>query len=136
LHFLIHEQMNALVDVRVRWWHCPSHTPERRWNHRATLQSKGKRNPLLKIAEGVRSSHDRDGAVVLNIHHGQMFTLNLVGSKILEMLERGCPETQMVEEISRKFRIRHDIVERDVREFLECLEKHRLLEFRAQDGGA
>jgi Coenzyme PQQ synthesis protein D (PqqD) len=91
---------------------------------------------LLKIAEGVRSTHDRDGAVVLDIHHGQMFTLNLVGSKILEMLERGCPETQMVEEISRKFRIRREIVERDVREFLECLEKHRLLEFRTTNSGA
>jgi hypothetical protein len=100
------------------------------------LESPGKGNPLLKIAEGVRSTHDRDGAVVLDIHHGQMFTLNLVGSKILEMLERGCPETQMVEEITRKFRIRPDIVERDVREFLECLEKHRLVEVRAQNSGA
>jgi Coenzyme PQQ synthesis protein D (PqqD) len=102
----------------------------------AMLESPGKRNPLLKIAEGVRSTHNRDGAVVLDIHHGQMFTLNLVGSKILEMLERGCPETQMVEEITRKFRIRPDIVERDVREFLECLEKHRLVEVRVQDSGA
>jgi hypothetical protein len=91
---------------------------------------------LLKIAEGVRSTHDRDGGVVLDIHHGQMFTLNVVGSKILEMLERGCPETRIVEDISRKFGIRRDIVERDVREFLECLEKHRLLEFRVQDGSA
>jgi len=101
-----------------------------------TLESPGKGNPLLKIAEGVRSTHDHDGAVVLDIHQGQMFTLNLVGSKILEMLERGCPETQMVEEISRKFRIRAEIVERDVREFLECLERHRLVEFRAPNGGA
>jgi hypothetical protein len=101
-----------------------------------TPESAGKGNPLLKIAEGVRSTHDRDGAVILDIHHGQMFTLNLVGSKILEMLERGCPETQMIEEISRKFRIRPDIVERDVREFLECLEKHRLVESRAQNSGA
>ena len=88
----------------------------------------------MKIAQGVRSTHNRDGAVVLDIHHGHMFTLNLVGSKILEMLEHGCPETQMVEEISRKFRIGHDIVERDVREFLACLEKHQLLQFRVQDG--
>jgi hypothetical protein len=102
----------------------------------ATLESTGEGNPLLKIAEGVRSTHDRDGAVVLDIHHGQMFTLNLVGSTILEMLERGCPETQMVEEITRKFRIRPDIVERDVREFLECLEKHRLVEVRVQNSGA
>ena len=91
---------------------------------------------MLKIADGVRSTHNPDGAVILDIHHGQMFTLNLVGSKILEMLERGCPEARMVEEISRKFRIRPEIVERDVREFLECLEKHRLVEFRTPSNGA
>jgi len=102
----------------------------------ATLESRRKRNLLLKIAQGVRSTHDRDGAVVLDIHHGQMFTLNIVGSKILEMMERGFLETQIVEEISRNFRIRRDIVERDVREFLECLEKHHLVEFRAQNSGA
>jgi hypothetical protein len=91
---------------------------------------------LGRIPGGGPTPHDRDGGVVLDIHHGQMFTLNVVGSKILEMLERGCPETQMVEEISRKFRIRHDIVERDVREFLESLEKHQLLESREQDRSA
>lgn len=109
-----------------------------RFRFRATFESESreKRNPLLKIAEGVRSTHDRDGGVVLDIHHGQMFTLNLVGSKILEMLERGYPETHIVEEVSRKFHIRHETVERDVREFLECLERHRLLQFRGQDGGA
>jgi len=62
-----------------------------------------------------------------------MFTLNTVGSKILEMLERGFAEPQIVEEISRLFQIRQDIIERDVREFLECLEKNRLVEFRAKD---
>jgi len=91
---------------------------------------------LLKIAEGVRSTHERDGAVVLDIHQGQMFTLNIVGSKILGMLERGWPETKIVEEISREFGIRSDIVERDVREFIECLEKHKLLQSHPRDGGA
>jgi hypothetical protein len=83
---------------------------------------------LLKIVDGVRSAHELDGAVVLDINHGQMFTLNLVGSKILEMMERGWPESQIVLEISRVFLIRPDIVERDVREFLECLERNRLVE--------
>lgn len=91
---------------------------------------------MLKIADGVRSTHERDGAIVLDIHHGQMFTLNIVGSKILGMMEHGWPETKIVEDISREFAIRPDIVERDVREFLECLEKHRLVEPHPRRGGA
>ena len=90
---------------------------------------------MLKIADGVRSTHERDGAVVLDIHHGQMFTLNIVGSKILEMMKLGRAETKIVEAISREFGIRSDIVARDVREFLECLEKHRLVESHPGGGG-
>jgi hypothetical protein len=88
---------------------------------------------LLKIAERIRSTHGADGSVILDINHGQMFALNIVGSRILEMLERGLAEPQIADEISRVFQIRRDIVERDVREFLECLEKNRLVEFRAKD---
>ena len=114
-----------------------------RWRHgtlhpaSATAQLQfGRGSLLLKIAEGVRSTHERDGAVVLDIHHGQMFTLNIVGSKILGMMELGCPETKIVEAISREFGIRSDIVARDVREFLECLQKHRLVESHTVSGGA
>ena len=88
---------------------------------------------MIKIAERIRSTHGADGGIILDINHGEMFTLNTVGSKILEMLERGFAEPQIVEEISRLFQIRQDIIERDVREFLECLEKNRLVEFRAKD---
>lgn len=102
----------------------------------ATAQSQfGRGSLLLKIADGVRSTHERDGAVVLDIHHGQMFTLNIVGSKLLGMMELGWSETKIVEAISREFRIRSDIVARDVREFLECLEKHRLVNSRPESGG-
>jgi len=89
---------------------------------------------LLRLAEGVRTTHDGDGGVLLNIRHGQMFTLNIVGSQILRMLERGWSENKIVEEISSKFGIRSDIVERDVREFLDCLQKHRLVEFHRGTG--
>ncbi len=85
---------------------------------------------MLKIAEGVRSTHGRDGSVVLDVHHGQLFTLNIVGSKIIELLEQGRSEAQIVVSIAESFQIRRDIIERDVREFLECLQKHRLVEFR------
>ena len=96
----------------------------------------GRGSLLLKIADGVRSTHERDGAVVLDIYQGQMFTLNIVGSKILGMMELGWPESKIVEDISREFGIRSDIVARDVHEFLECLEKHRLVESHPGNGDA
>ena len=39
---------------------------------------------MFRLSEQVRSTHNQDGAVVLDILHGQMFRLNLVGSRMLE----------------------------------------------------
>jgi hypothetical protein len=82
----------------------------------------------LKLSEQIRSTHNQDGAVVLDIRHGQMFRLNLVGSRILELLKLGYTETAIVEEVSRRFGVARETVETDLQEFLSHLEKHNLLE--------
>ena len=57
----------------------------------------------------------------------KMFTLQSCGlPKYSKCWSKVARKPQMVEDISRKFRISPAGVERDVREFLECLEKHRL----------
>lgn len=83
---------------------------------------------MQKIAEGVRSTHNQDGGIVLDVRQGKMFRLNLVGSRILALLEAGYQELRISEELSRQFGISLEIVEADVHEFLGMLEKHRLLE--------
>jgi hypothetical protein len=85
----------------------------------------------MKITEGVRRTQNQDGGVVLDILHGQMFRLNPVGSRILALLEVGNDEPRIVEQISRDFSMTLEIVKADVREFLEALEKHQLLERRS-----
>lgn len=84
----------------------------------------------VRIAESVRSSHSRDGGIVLDILHGQMFRLNFVGSKILELLKQGSAEPEIAEQLAREFGIDRAIAEADVHEFIETLEKHHLLTVR------
>lgn len=82
---------------------------------------------MYRVSDGIRSTHGQDGAIVLDIHEGQMFNLNLVGSKILELLERGLSEPEIVNVISREFNTSREVVENDVREFIESLKKCRLV---------
>ena len=89
---------------------------------------------MYKVSEGVRSTHGQDGAIVLDIRQGQMFNLNLVGSKILELLETGVSESSIVDEISQQFEVSRDIAESDVREFIESLKQHHLLEDPGTNG--
>jgi hypothetical protein len=84
-------------------------------------------DPMYRVSDGVRSTHGQDGAIVLDVQHGQMFNVNLVGSKILELLENGLPESDIVVVISREFNTSREVVENDVREFIASLKKHKLV---------
>jgi hypothetical protein len=83
---------------------------------------------MYRVSETVRTTHGQDGAVVLDIRQGQMFNLNLVGSRIVELLKSGSAESEIADEISREFGIGRDVAEKDIHEFLRELKNHRLIE--------
>jgi hypothetical protein len=85
---------------------------------------------MYRVSGGVRSTHGQDGAIVLDVQQGQMFNLNCVGSRILELLESGSAEPDIVNVISRVFNVSPQVVENDVREFIESLRKHKLVSER------
>ena len=83
---------------------------------------------MYRVSDTVRSTHNQDGAIVLDVRQGQMFNLNFVGSRILELLKKGYTESGIVDEISREFGIGRDLAEYDVHEFLQNLKKCHLVE--------
>ena len=89
---------------------------------------------MYRVSDTVRSTHNQDGAIVLDVRQGQMFNLNFVGSRILELLKSGSPESVIVDEISREFDVSQDVAEKDVHEFLQNLKKCQLVE--EQESGA
>jgi hypothetical protein len=93
---------------------------------------------MYKLSGALRSTHGQDGAIVLDIRHGRMFRVNRVGSRILELLKAGSAEAAIVDQLSVEFDVRRDVAAGDVREFLEELKEHRLLEevdFETQKNG-
>ena len=84
----------------------------------------------MRVAENIRSTHSQDGGIVLDILHGQMFRLNFVGSRILELLKQGFAEPEIAAQLAREFAIDRATVEVDVSEFVETLQKNRLLTIR------
>ncbi len=85
---------------------------------------------MLKLSGQVRSTHNQDGAVLLDVLHGQMYRLNFVGSRMLELLKQAYTEEQIADEISCAFGVARETVVTDLQEFLAHLQKHRLLETR------
>jgi Coenzyme PQQ synthesis protein D (PqqD) len=83
---------------------------------------------MYRVSDAVRSTHSQDGAIVLDVRQGQMFNLNFVGSRILELLKSGCTESGIVDEIVREFGVNREIAESDVQEFIQALRQHRLVQ--------
>jgi hypothetical protein len=86
--------------------------------------------PMYQVSDSVRSTHGQDGAVVLDIRQGHMFNLNRVGSRVLELLQAGSKEPNIVDAISREFSADRELVEKDVHEFFRKLAQYRLVESR------
>ena len=82
---------------------------------------------MYKVSDTVRSTHNQDGAVVLDIRQGAMFNLNPVGSRILELVKSGTTESVVIDQISREFHADRSVVEYDVQEFIASLHEHRIL---------
>jgi hypothetical protein len=108
------------VAFAFRFW---DPTPRRQ----AKLEDAKPEFQMFRLREQVRSTHNQDGAVVLDILHGQMFRLNLVGSRMLELLKQGHTETEIVEQVGSEFSVDREIVASDLHEFLAHLEKNYLL---------
>ena len=83
---------------------------------------------MFRISDTIRRTETVDGGILLDIHHGQMFCLNIVGAKILELMQRGHDETRIADEISRDYGASRELVRADVRDFIENLHKHHILQ--------
>lgn len=90
---------------------------------------------MFRLSDTIRRTETIDGGILLDIHHGQMFCLNLVGAKILELMQRGYDESRIADEISRDYGASREVVRADVIEFIQALEKNHILQAMPAAGG-
>ena len=90
---------------------------------------------MLRIAESIRQSLTQDGAILLDVHRGQILSVNVTGARILELVQRGRDESEIVDEISRAYKADENVVRRDVVEFLRALGNHHILQSTAETRG-
>jgi Coenzyme PQQ synthesis protein D (PqqD) len=89
---------------------------------------------MFTISESIRCTPTEDGCIVLDTRHGQILSLNVVGSRIFGLVQRGFNQAQIADEISRDFEMSLQIVRADVFDFLANLQKHKILQPCRPDG--
>ena len=87
----------------------------------------------FRVPEHVRTAHSHEGAIVLDILHGQIFGLNFVASRILELLKQGLELPAIAEQLAHEFETEPATVEADLYAFLESLLKLRLVTAQNED---
>jgi Coenzyme PQQ synthesis protein D (PqqD) len=85
---------------------------------------------VAKLSQYVRSTHNQDGGIVLDICQGRIFALNPLGSRILSSLEAGIGPERIIDGLIQEFGVSREIIEADVQEFLATLREYCLLEGR------
>src|ERR1700744_4557029 len=75
----------------------------------------------IQIAPSVRSVFSQDGAVLMEIKQGLMYTSNPVGGRILELLSQGNSADKVIESISRECDVEQETVRKDLEGFIEQL---------------
>lgn len=87
---------------------------------------------MLTISPSIRLAKSQDGGVLLDVEQGTMFSLNLVGARVIELLQEGHDPSSLADTIASEFHASPKTVEGDIGTFLASLGEQRLL----IDGGA
>jgi hypothetical protein len=71
---------------------------------------------------------DADGGVILDLRRGSIFRCNSTGAVILELLARGCDQTEITTNFTRLSNVPPGCASADVQAFLASLARLGLLE--------
>jgi len=82
---------------------------------------------MYRVSDTVRSTHNEDGGIVLDIQKGHLLRLNHTGSAIFQQIEGAQTELQIIEGISQNFHLSHEVARKDVTHFLQSLEAQGLI---------
>lgn len=85
---------------------------------------------MAPLAKNIRRVSSADGGIVLDVRRGTMFRINPLGARVLDLLDQGesCPRIATL--VSAEFGVALDVVQADVNEFLDSLERHGVLDPR------
>ena len=74
---------------------------------------------------------DIDGEVVMmSIDNGKYYGLDLVGSRIWEVLEKAMPVSGLIDQMLLEFEVERETCEKDVMYFLQKLDDDNMLEVK------
>ena len=82
---------------------------------------------MLTISSSIRLTKSQDGGILLDVEQGEIFRLNPVGARIIELLREGHDGPSLTRALSCEFDVPQQVVREDLRDFLSQLRERRLV---------
>lgn len=95
---------------------------------REIASSSAEGNQMLRFLNHVRTSHTAEGAVLLDIGNGRIFSLNPTGARVVELLKSGTAESEIPPVLIREFPVDMETAIADTTEFVSVLRRYALVE--------
>jgi len=80
------------------------------------------------LASTVRTAFTEDGAVVMEIKKGLMYSSNPVAGRMLELLKAGKTHAEVSSTVAAECGVEVDVVDLDLKEFIMTLEEYGIAE--------
>jgi len=82
---------------------------------------------MYQIQKGLIIQKIDKETVIFDAEESVLYTLNETASEIFRLLKKGLKKEEIVERIVKKYDVRKERVEKDVREIIGKLEKRKIL---------
>tara|TARA_B100000900_G_C20299875_1_gene601731 strand:- start:122 stop:376 length:255 start_codon:yes stop_codon:yes gene_type:complete len=83
----------------------------------------------MKFSSNVVLKELDDGLIILNFSNGHYLETNQLGKLIIEMIKDGKALKNIFETISTEYLVDRNIIEEDIKNFIEDLKKKNLVEY-------
>ena len=82
---------------------------------------------MYQIQKGLIIQKIDKETVIFDAEESVLYTLNETASEIFRLLKKGLKEEEIVERMVKKYEVKKERVEKDVRELFKELEKRKIL---------
>jgi hypothetical protein len=87
---------------------------------------------MYQIQKGLIIQKIDKETVIFDAEESVLYTLNATAAEIFRLIKKGLEEDKIIEKIVKKYDVRKEKVEKDVRELVEELKKRKIINLKTK----
>ena len=90
---------------------------------------------MNELSPSLRHTRNGDGAIVMDIDKGKMFSTNATGTLLFELISAGLDDSTIVAKFAQAFDVAPEVAAADLSSFRTMLKQHALMAATSERAG-